>query len=86
MSKEMHIKNYETFLQAKENLYLKMKLEELKMKEGVKEGIANFAVVKLGSIIINKISDSQVFKKINSIVSTASIVKNIYQSFRNNMQ
>ena len=77
MNQAIEIKNYESFLQAKENLYLKAKLEEMKMKEGVKKGIANFTVVNVGSLLVNKISDSDVFKK---------VVKNLYQSFKANMQ
>jgi len=86
MNQAIEIKNYESFLQAKENLYLKAKLEEMKMKEGIKNGIANFTVVKVGSLLVNKISDSDVFKKVSNIVSTASLVKNLYQSFKANMQ
>lgn len=86
MNQAIEIKNYESFLQAKKNLYLKAKLEEMKMKEGVKNGIANFTVVKVGSLLVNKISDSDVFKKVSNIVSTASLFKNLYQSFKANMQ
>lgn len=82
MNQAIEIKNYETFLQAKENLHLKVKLEEIKIKEGVKNGIANFTVVKVTSLLVDKISESNWFRKINNFIATASLVKNFYHSFK----
>lgn len=83
MDKEMEIKNYEMFLQAKENLYLQMKLEEIRVKDGIKNGIAEFTLVKAAGFVADKIADTNWFRKVSNIIATASLAKDLFQTFKN---